>query len=35
MLIWDHVDTFEREVEHIWKAKKNLRELMNFSFSKS
>ncbi|PPQ88408.1 hypothetical protein CVT25_011287 [Psilocybe cyanescens] len=26
MLIWDHIDTFEAEVEYIWKGKKGLRE---------
>lgn len=25
VLIWDHIITFDREVEHIWPAKKNLR----------
>lgn len=30
VLIWDHIDTFEREVEHIWKSKKNLRGLRTF-----
>jgi hypothetical protein len=30
VLIWDHIITFDREVEFIWPAKKNLRLLSSF-----
>ena len=34
VLIWDHIITFDREVEYIWPAKKNLRALCSFRLCK-